>query len=214
LFRAVPGTREDTERAVLKKAEKTYYASHNWNPFFLEGTKTLAFEIAEQLGWSSPDSIVCPCGNGGIYLGLYTGFRELLEQGVVSSMPRLLGVQSFACPPLYEAYRNSRDSPDPFTQTEKTIAEGVCLAKPNRGKNILKAMKDSKGGMEIVSDNEVKEGLRTLAKQGIFIEPTSAVVVKAFGKFFRKGMVKTGGRNVMVLSGSGLKAAGSIAKMF
>lgn len=208
----VPGTREDTERAVLEKAKSRYYASHNWNPFFLEGTKTLAFEIAEQLGWESPDSVICPCGNGGIYLGLYMGFRELMEAGAVGSMPKLLGVQSSACSPLYGAYRDSKGVPDPFTQKEKTIAEGVCLAKPNRGKAILKAMRESKGAMEIVSDSEVMEGLKELAYQGIFVEPTSAIVVKALGKLIRKGVAKGDGKNVMVLSGTGLKAIDYLTK--
>jgi len=217
LYRAklnkVPGTREDTENAVLERAEKTYYASHNWNPYFLEGTKTLAFEIAEQLGWKSPDSVICPCGNGGIYLGLYIGFRELIENGVIDSMPKLLGVQSFACPPLYEACREGKDFPDPFIQTEKTIAEGVCLTKPGRGKAILKAVEDSKGAMEIATEKEVMEGLKTLAHQGIFIEPTSAIVVKALDKFVKRGIVKKDGKNVIMLSGTGLKAVEELSKM-
>lgn len=209
----VEGTREDTEKAVLEKAVSKYYASHNWNPYFLEGTKTLAFEIAEQLGWKSPDSVICPCGNGGIYLGLFIGFRELIEQGVVNSMPKLLGVQSFACSPIYEAYMKGKDEADPFTQTEKTIAEGVCLAKPNRDKAILQAMKNSKGSMEIVNDKEVVEGLRMLASKGIFIEPTSAIVVKALEKFGKNGIVKKDEKTVMVLSGSGLKAIDYISKI-
>ncbi len=212
-LKKVEGTREDTEKAVLEKAKDTYYASHSWNPFFLEGTKTVAFEIAEQLGWSSPDSVICPCGTGGGYLGLYIGFRELMEQGVVDSMPRLLGVQSSACPPLYEAYRQGREKPDPFTQKEKTIAEGVCLAKPNRGKEVLKAVKETKGAMGVVNDREVMEGLKMLAKQGFFVEPTSAVVVKALEKFVKNCVLKKDGKNVMVLSGSGLKAAGELSKI-
>jgi threonine synthase len=209
----VEGTREDTKNAVLERAKDTYYASHNWNPYFLEGTKTLAFEIAEQLGWSSPDSVICPCGNGGIYLGLFIGFRELIEQGIVDYMPKLLGVQSSACPPLYEAYRQGKEKPDPFTQKEKTIAEGVCLAKPIRGKAIMKAVKESKGAMDIVNDGEVIEGLKKLASQGIFVEPTSAIVVKALEKFAKEGIVKKDGKNVMVLSGSGLKAIDHISKI-
>ena len=209
----IEGTREDTEKAVLEKAKDTYYASHNWNPYFLEGTKTLAFEIAEQLGWSSPDSVICPCGNGGIYLGLYIGFRELMEQGIVDSMPKLFGVQSFACPPIYEAYKQGKDKPDSFTQTEKTIAEGVCLAKPNRGEAILKTVKETKGAMGIVNDKETIEGLKMLASQGVFVEPTSAIVVKALEKFVKNGIVKEGEKTIVVLSGSGLKVAGELSKI-
>ncbi len=209
----VEGTREDTKKAVLKRAKDVYYASHNWNPYFLEGTKTLAFEIAEQLGWSSPENVICPCGNGGIYLGLYIGFKELMEQGIVNSMPKLLGVQSSACPPIYEAYKQGKEKPEPFTQKEKTIAEGVCLAKPIRGKAILKAMKETKGAMEIVNDGETIEGLKMLASQGMFVEPTSAIVVKALEKFVKNGIVKEGEKTIVVLSGSGLKAAGELSKI-
>ena len=209
----IPGTREDTENAVLEKAEGTYYASHNWNPYFLEGTKTMAFEIAEQLGWNSPDSVTCPCGNGGIYLGLYIGFKELMEGGIIDSMPKLLGVQSMACSPLYEAAREGKDNPDPFTQTERTIAEGVCLAKPGRGRAILRAMRASGGAMEIVNDEEVVEGIRTLATRGIFVEPTSAIVVKAMEKFVESGIIDRSGINVMMLSGNGLKAVEELSRM-
>ncbi|NIP40023.1 MAG: pyridoxal-phosphate dependent enzyme [Candidatus Aenigmarchaeota archaeon] len=201
----IAGTREDTEKAILEKAGKIFYASHNWNPYFLEGTKTLAFEIAEQLGWSSPDSIICPCGNGGVYLGLFIGFRELIEEGMVKKMPKLLGVQSSSCPPVYNAYMEKMDFVKGFTQTRKTIAEGICLAKPPRGKMILKAAKQSKGGFETVGESEVIRGLKFLSSQGIYVEPTSAVVIPAFEKFRRSGFIGKKGKTVLVLTGSGLK---------
>jgi len=208
----VEGTREDTEKAVRKRAETVYYASHNWNPYFLEGTKTLAFEIAEQLGWEIPDNVICPCGNGGIYLGLHIGFKELMEEGVTDSIPRLFGVQSHACPPLYLAYKEGKDKPEPFTQTKKTIAEGVCLAKPSRGEMIMNVMKETDGGFEVVNERETREGIGTLAKQGIFVEPTSAVVVKALEKLTEKGVIGRDEKTVVVLSGSGLKATEIILK--
>ena len=103
-MKLIEGNRAATTEAVLGAAETAYYASHNWNPFFLEGTKTVAFEIAEQLGWSAPDHVICPIGFGSVYLGLYIGFGELCAGGIVEKMPRLLGVQSAACAPIYAAY--------------------------------------------------------------------------------------------------------------
>jgi len=205
----IAGTREDAEMAAMERANKAnvYYASHNWNPYFLEGTKTLAFEIAEQLGWSSPDNIICPCGNGGVYLGLFIGFSELIEQGIVDSMPRLLGVQSSACPPIYNSYREGIDFVREFRQTEKTMAEGVCLARPVRGKIILRAVKQSKGSLETVRDDEVIRDLRLLASRGIFVEPTSAIVMPALEKFIKGGVMGKKEKTVLVLTGSGLKAA-------
>jgi threonine synthase len=209
----IDGTREDAEKAVLGRAKSVYYASHNWNPYFLEGTKTVAFEICEQLGWSSPDSVICPCGNGGIYLGLFIGFGELVEKGIVKKMPRLLGVQSSACPPLYNAYAEGTDTVKDFTQTEKTIAEGVCLAKPVRGKQIMKAMKGSGGGFQTANDKETISGLKFLASRGIYVEPTSAIVVPAVEKFVSSGLAGEGEKTVIVLSGSGLKATETLAKI-
>jgi len=205
----IAGTREDAEKAAEERAKRgdVYYASHNWNPYFLEGTKTLAFEIAEQMGWSSPDSIICPCGNGGVYLGLFVGFSELIEQGIVDSMPRLLGVQSSACPPIHNAYRQGTDFVSGFSQTEKTMAEGVCLAKPVRGKLILRALRQSRGSFEKVKDEEVMKGMKLLASRGIFVEPTSAIVMPALEKFMQSGAVGKNEKTVIVLTGSGLKAA-------
>ena len=86
-----------TTEAVKLAAETTCYASHNWHPFFLEGTKTLAYEIVEQLGWRAPTHVICPVGFGSIYLGLFIGFRELQVQGLIENTPRLLGVQPDVC---------------------------------------------------------------------------------------------------------------------
>lgn len=111
----VPGSREDAVSAALRAAEKSYYASHSWNPFFLHGTKTFAFEVSEQLGWQIPDSIILPVGNGTLLLGAYIGFSELLKAGIIHEIPKIIGVQSSNCAPLYEAFKkriipSSRDS--------------------------------------------------------------------------------------------------------
>jgi threonine synthase len=103
----VPGSREDTAEAALKAAESSYYASHSWNPFFFQGTKTAAYEISEGLGWKSPDALVLPCGNGTLLLGTYLGWRELLEAGIVSRLPRLIAVQSAGCAPVFDSWRET-----------------------------------------------------------------------------------------------------------
>ncbi|MGC8849203.1 MAG: threonine synthase, partial [Candidatus Bathyarchaeia archaeon] len=101
----VPGSREEAASAALEAAGDDYYASHSWNPFFLHGAKTFAFEVCEQLGWHAPDSVVLPVGNGTLLLGAYIGFRELMEADVIHGMPRLVGVQSMNCAPLYQAFK-------------------------------------------------------------------------------------------------------------
>ena len=103
----VKGTREDTANAVLKSAEKIYYASHVYNPFFFQGTKTIAYEICEQLDWVSPDTVILPVGHGSLLLGMHTGFSELLYAGLIKKMPKLIAVQSENCSPLYRTFKSN-----------------------------------------------------------------------------------------------------------
>ena len=100
---SVPGSREETTAAALAEAQQSYYASHVWNPFFLEGTKTVAFEIWEQSGRRAPDWVITPVGHGTMLLGLFNGFQHLLEAGVTSQLPRIVGVQAANCAPLAAA---------------------------------------------------------------------------------------------------------------
>ena len=206
-LKLIEGNRAATTEAVLEAAETSYYASHNWIPFFLEGTKTVAFEIAEQFGWSAPDHVICPIGFGSVYLGLYIGFGELYEGGVVDKIPRLLGVQSAACCPIYSAYsRNSRIERIP--QIYETLAEGIAAERPIRGEMIMEVRRKTDGAFTIVSEEEIESGVKILARKGIYVEPTSAVVIKAFDKFAEAGIIRQGDRVVSILTGSGLKATG------
>ena len=213
-IKKIPGTRADTSAAVLKDAQNIYYASHNWNPFFLEGTKTAAFEIAEQLNWESPDNIICPVGYGTNYLGLYIGFKELLENGIIRRLPKLLGVQSNTCCPIYKAFLKKKDHIPAFSQKKPTIAEGICSEKPIHEKLILKAINETSGAVTVVSDNEIKKGIKILAAGGLFVEPTSAVVIPAVDKFYKKNIIKPEQNTVIILTGTGLKATEKLMRMF
>ena len=212
-LKKIRGTRADTAEAVLKASEKEYYASHNWNPFYLEGLKTAAYEIAEQLGWHAPDNIVCPLGYGGYLLGLFIGFKELMEHGLIGKMPRLFGVQSEACCPVYQAFQDKSEEIGEFEQTKPTLAEGVCAAVPVRGKMLLRVIEETEGGVTTVSEEEIKDGVRILASQGFFVEPTSAVVVRAIDHFHEDGNFSAGEQTVVILTGMGLKALSDIAQI-
>ena len=196
-----------TTEAVKHAAGTTCYASHNWHPFFLEGTKTLAYEIVEQLGWHPPTHIICPVGFGSIYLGLYIGFRELQTQGLIKNMPRLLGVQPEVCCPIYNADVNKTTSVTRMVQTGKTLAEGITAELPIRGRLILEAITTTNGAFVTVNDKDIQEGLATLAAKGIYVEPTSAVVVKAYQKFRESGIITLSDQVVSILTGIGLKAS-------
>ena len=205
-LKLVAGNRMATTEAVKLAAETTCYASHNWHPFFLEGTKTLAYEIVEQLGWRAPTHVICPVGFGSIYLGLFIGFRELQAQGIIVNIPRLLGVQSDVCCPIYNAYVNKTVSISRMAQAGETLAEGITAELPIRGEMILEAIGATNGAFTTVDDTDIKTGLALLAAKGIYVEPTSAVVVKGYQKFRETGIITTSDLVVSILTGIGLKA--------
>lgn len=205
-LKLIEGNRLATTKAALQAARTIFYASHNWNPFFLEGTKTVAFEIVEQLGWKAPNQVICPVGFGSIYLGLYIGFRELYDQKIISRLPSLLGVQSAACHPIYKAYVENKDQIERFPQIQETLAEGITSELPIRIQRILKAISETNGAFTIVDDEEIIDGIKVLAAEGILVEPTSAVVVAAFKKFVESGIISERDLTVSILTGTGLKA--------
>lgn len=209
----IPGSRADAAMAVQEEAkrcydedaEKCYYAPQTWNPYFLEGVKTLGFEICEQLGWKVPDTIICPTGYGTTYMGLYQGFKELLEQGIVNKLPRLIGIQAEVISPIFQAFSRKAMEVDEVPQ-EKTMAEGIACARPTRGREILEVARLTGGFFEIVSEKEILEGWKELNRQGIYVEPTSAVVVKALGRLALKSLLDHRENIVLILTSSGLKA--------
>ncbi len=205
----VEGNRMATTEAVRHAAENTCYASHNWHPFFLEGTKTLAFEIIAQLGGNPPENVICPVGFGSIYLGLYLGFRELRVHGIIERFPRLLGVQSAVCCPIYNTYANNTSTISRMKQAGTTLAEGITAELPIRRKMMLDAIGDTTGAFTTVDEVDIKNGLKMLATRGLYVEPTSAVVVKAYEKFRHTGIIGKDDVTVSILTGIGLKASSS-----
>ena len=115
-LRKVQGSRERTAEVAMEAASKIPYASHCWNPFFLHGTKTFAFEVWEQMDWKAPDVLVLPIGHGTLFLGAYIGFKELKEAGMIKRIPRLVGVQSASCAPLYRAFKRGWGEPRPVAK--------------------------------------------------------------------------------------------------
>jgi len=199
----IPGTREDTAAAALRLAEQTYYASHSWNPFFFHGTKTFAYEVCEQLGWQAPDTVVLPAGNGTLLLGAHIGFTELFQAGITGNVPKLIAVQSDRCAPLYRAFRETLDSISPVPQ-EPTLAEGIAIAEPIRGTQIIEAIRETGGDVITVSDDELKVSLKEICRRGFYIEPTSAATTAGIEKYLHRSDPSE--TVVSVLTGHGLKA--------
>lgn len=202
----VAGSRQDVATEALRQAKQIFYASHNWQPFFLEGTKTLAFELWEQLGFTVPDAVVVPVGYGSNVLGLSIGFNELLRAGVVKQLPRIYAVQAENCAAFHTAWRAGVDHWVTF-EPKPTVADGIASFQPVRMKEVLSAVRDSGGEVVAVSEADIATALGELARRGFFVEPTSATVGAAVAQLQERGMIGVQERVVMVLTGSGLKAA-------
>lgn len=206
----ISGSREDVARAALEAARQTYYASHAWNPFFLQGTKTFAFEVCEQLGWRAPDAVILPVGNGTLLLGAYLGFEELLTAGVIAQRPRIVAVQAANCAPLHRAFQEGREAPAPI-DLQATWAEGIAIAEPIRGAQILRAVRESEGYFVSVSENEIVRALRAACRQGFYVEPTAAATLAGVRQYARQA--PAGERFVSVITGHGLKTTEKILKL-
>jgi threonine synthase len=210
-IRLIPGTRQDTADAAVREARSIFYASHNWHPFFLHGTKTLAYELWEDLGFHAPDNIITPCGAGSNVLGCSIGFGELLRAGEIARMPRIFAAQPAHCGPIAAAFLAGTDA-EVATSIEPTIAEGTAIAKPIRRREVIAALRDSGGGAVLVPEADIENGLFELARTGVYVEPTSAQVVAALAALLAEGRIGADETTVLVMTGSGLKATSRIAE--
>jgi len=208
----IPGTREDTTRAAEKAAESTYYASHNWSPWFAHGVKTFAFEIWEQLGFEAPDALLLPAGQGSLVIGCYLAFSELLESGEIQQLPKLYALQPENCAPLVKAFEKDSPCPEKILKKE-TIAEGISSAEPVRGREVLKAVRESGGAVLSFSEQEIWDGFLKLCRLGYYVEPTSAIAAAAADRLFRTGTLRSGTKTAAILTGSGLKAGDKILSL-
>jgi threonine synthase len=208
----VPGTREDTAAAAMLRAGDLFYASHNWHPFFLQGTKTLAYELWEDLGFRAPDNVIVPCGAGSNVLGCEIGFGELLRAGAIEAMPRLFAAQPENCAPVAASFLADADGPVD-TAIRPTIAEGTAIARPIRLPEVLGALRETGGGAVMLTEAEIARATLDLAKLGLYVEPTAAQVAAAFAKLLEAGAVNPAQSTVLVLTGAGLKATSAIARL-
>ncbi|MFE0019499.1 pyridoxal-phosphate dependent enzyme [Amycolatopsis sp. NPDC059021] len=209
----VPGTRDDTAAEALRRSAETCYASHNWHPFFLQGTKTLAYELWEDLGFTAPDNVVTVAGAGSIVLGCDLGFTELLATGAIDRRPRLLVAQPANCAPLHASFQSAVDTPVP-TAFGPTIAEGTAIREPVRLPEVLAAIRRSNGTTVAIEEAAIADATRRLAAIGLYAEPTSATAAAALDVFRAQGVIRPGETTVVILTGSGLKAAATMSALF
>jgi len=210
--RTIPGSRQAVSEAALAAARESFYASHNWQPHFIEGTKTLAFELWEQLGFRIPDNVLVPTGYGSNILGLERGFDELERSGEITGRPRLFAVQAANCAAFAAAWAAGGDRFVPFA-TAPTIADGIATPKPVRVAEVLQALRCSKGGVVAVPEQDIVPALLALGRLGLFVEPTAAIAGAALTRLLRDGTIGSDQTTIVVLTGSGLKAAEQVGDL-
>ena len=196
-----------------------FYASHAWHPFFLQGTKTLAYELWEDLGFRAPDNIIIPTGGGSNILGCDIGFSELMRSGEIKNLPRLFCAQPLVCSPIATAILEAQGVNDEVTAPKEwnvpiqTAAEGTSISRPVRQDECVTAVLRSKGGAVRVTEDQMKEATFEMAQMGLYTEPTCAQAAAACKLLLEKGTIKPDETTVVVLTSTGVKATPMIADL-
>jgi threonine synthase len=199
----IEGPRSAVSRAledkISKFLSKTAYASHAWMPHNLPGYATAAYEIYEQTG-GAPGAVLCPVGQGGLFLGIYRGFLALQRAGLIRDLPRMVGVQARACAPMWVLSTAGYSAYGLVTEGQ-TVAEGIRIRAPLRSAALLRIVDEGHGEFVAVDEEDILPGRDELASRGLYVEPTSAIVWNALGQKLQSLPDPV----VAVLTGSGLK---------
>jgi len=213
---AVRGTYDDVNRLCTELADTRDWAFVNVNvrPYYSQGSKTLAFEVAEQLGFELPDRIVVPVASGSLFTKIARGFEEWLEVGLLEGeLPVFNGAQAAGCAPVAEAFAHGRDVCKPVRPD--TIAKSLAIGDPADGPYALDLARRTGGSVEAVSDDEIREGIRLLAEtSGIFTETAGGVTTAVLRKLADGGAISSDERVVLVITGEGLKTLDAVRGTF
>ncbi|WP_027931650.1 threonine synthase [Amycolatopsis thermoflava] len=210
---AVDGNYDDVNRLATELAaehENWAFVNVNVRPYYSEGSKTLAYEVAEQLGWRIPEQIVVPIASGSQLTKVDKGFREFAKLGLVEDTPyKVFGAQAAGCSPVSAAFRNGHDVVQPVKPD--TIARSLAIGNPADGPYVLDTVRRTGGAIEDVTDEEVVEGIRLLARtEGIFTETAGGVTVATAKKLIEAGKIDPDAETVLLITGDGLKTLDAI----
>ena len=210
---AVEGTYDDVNRLCSEIAGEYPWAFVNINlrPYYSEGSKTLAYETAEGLGWCAPDHVVVPIASGSLLTKIYKGFHEFEKLGLISGVAtQIHGAQAEGCSPVATAFKKKSDFIQPVKP--KTIAKSLAIGNPADGFYAIKIAQETGGLIESVSDQEIIEGIKLLAEnEGIFTETAGGVTIAVLKKLSTLGVFKKGQSVVAYITGNGLKTQEAIA---
>ena len=202
----VEGGFDEAMRIAEDSVERAgFYPLNSFNPWRLEGQKTAAFEVFEQLG-REPDVVVVPVGNGGNIYAIWKGFRELRDLGLIDRVPRMIGVQASGASPLARAWR---EGVEPVVDNPSTIATAIRIGRPVNSRKALIAVSSSKGAIVSVDDSLILEAQKMLARrEGVGVEPASAAPIAAYEQLVGEGLVDRGEEVVFIATGHALKDPG------
>jgi threonine synthase len=207
--RPIPGPRVNAKLAAIEAIERgIVYASHAYHPGFLLGQQSVAWELWEQLGRRAPDWYIVPVGQGVQLLGVWLGFRRLQAAGLVERLPRLVAVQASVLAPLCRAFEAGLATVPAVEVTDPSVAEGLAIAEPVRGRRLLQALRDTGGMCVMVEDEAILAAQRQLAWHGFYVEPTSATAVAALPSVLERALPDE--TIVLPLTGSGLKGVAAV----
>jgi threonine synthase len=199
----IRGNFDDALRIIREVSDRLkIYLLNSVNPFRLEGQKTIAYEIVDEIG--VPDRVVLPVGNAGNISAIYKGFKEFLELQLIDKIPKMTGIQASGAAPIYRAFLEKKEEITPVADPE-TIATAIRIGNPVNAKKALRAIYDSKGLAETVSDSEIISAQKLLAKNGIGVEPASAASVAGLIKLSKLGMIEKDETVVCIATGNLLK---------
>ena len=203
----IEGNYDDVNRLCSEIAGERRWAFVNVNirPYYAEGSKTLAFEVAEQLGWRAPDQVVVPMASGSLLTKIWKGLNEFKKIGFLKDVAtKVNGAQAEGCSPIATAFKAGRDFFKPVKPN--TIAKSLAIGNPADGYYALKTTMESGGAMEAVTDDEVIEGIKLLAQtEGIFAETAGGVTIGTLRKLVKQGAIKKHDVTVAYITGNGLK---------
>jgi threonine synthase len=212
----IDGNYDHVNRLCSQIADKHRWGFVNVNlrPYYAEGSKTVGYEIAEQLGWRLPDNVVVPMAGGSLITKIYKAFRELIQLGLVEERSvRFFGAQATGCSPISSAVKAGRNDIQP--QKPSTIARSLAIGNPADGFYAAKMIAGSGGWAEDASDPEIVEGIATLAEtEGIFTETAGGVTVGAAKKLYEQGRIKPEETTVLCITGNGLKTTDALTGRF
>ena len=204
----IEGTYDDVNRLCLEIADETGWGFVNINlrPFYAEGSKTLAYEIAESLGWRSPDVLVGPVASGAMLTRVARGFEELVELGLIAPRPiRFVGGQAAGCAPVAKAWAAGTDVIEPV-RTPDTIVRSLAIGNPADGRYVVDLANRSGGSVEAIDDAVTAAAIRSVARQeGIYPETAGGVTLAAAAAAQARGVIRPGDEVVALLTGNGLK---------